>query len=120
MPTFEPPTADVVPRTHVDSDSVGAALFGHYRPLPRGVTVLKMTDGSYVSVQTPTQTQIEAPAVDIIYFGGHVYEVDDVEASALQAAGFTVQGLGPPPPPPLVIDDLVGTIDDLVGTINNL
>lgn len=58
------------------------------KSLPTGLTVLKSPLGSYTQLEHPTPEQIDAATV--CYLGGHVYEVDDVEAAALTAAGYTV------------------------------
>lgn len=88
MPTFQPPVAYDVPRVLPDSKGPGYWLMRHYSPLPRGRTVLKAADGTYTTVDNPTQLQVLAAAV--AYLGGHVYEVTTEEAAALTAAGYTV------------------------------
>jgi hypothetical protein len=60
-------------------------LFGHYRPLARGRSVLKLA-GSYVTIDTPTQAQLDAATE--AYLGGHLHVVTQVVADALTAAGY--------------------------------
>lgn len=66
-----------------------------YRPFNRvkinvALTVLK-TGSSYVTVEQPTAEQVDA--ADIAYIGGRDWVVDDAEAAALTAAGYTVEAL---------------------------
>jgi hypothetical protein len=61
-------------------------LFGHYRPLPRGRSVLKL-GGVYRTVDTPTQLELDAATE--AYLGGHIYTVSQAVADALAAAGYT-------------------------------
>lgn len=77
-----------VPRVLPDTRGPARSLFRHYSPLPRGRTVLKSADGTYTTVDNPTQLQVLEAAV--AYLGGHCYEVDAAEAAALTAAGYTV------------------------------
>lgn len=88
MPTFEPPVAYDLPRVLPGSRGPGYWLFRHFSPLPRGRTVLKSADGTYRTVDNPTQLEVLEAAV--AYLGGHVYDVDAAEAAALTAAGYTV------------------------------
>lgn len=53
-----------------------------------GMTVLKWPDGSYQTVENVSDDQIEQAS--IAYLGGHEYNVDEVEAAALAAAGYEV------------------------------
>lgn len=54
--------------------------------------MLKAHDGSYRTVDYPTQDEIAASAA--VYLGGHIYEVSADEASALTNAGYTVEEVG--------------------------
>ena len=56
-----------------------------------GLTVLKDSGGSYRTVETSTDEEIKNAAV--AYIGGHTYQVDSTEMSALRAAGYTVNPL---------------------------
>lgn len=63
-----------------------------YRPFNRvkglvGLTVLK-NGSSYVTVENPSNEDIQNATA--AYLGGHEYEVDAMEASALTAAGYEV------------------------------
>ena len=53
-----------------------------------GLTVLKQSDGSFVTVEVPTNEQVEAAAA--VYAGGHIHQVSLAEADALTAAGYEV------------------------------
>lgn len=84
MSTFTPPVvfdrARVVARRHP-----GNALMRHYTPLPRGVNVYLLFDG------TVTTTQPYDPQNTIVrrtFFGGHLEPVTDEEAALLTAAGY--------------------------------
>ena len=61
-------------------------LFSRYR-LSRGITVLK-SGGTYAQVRYPTTDQLAA--ADVAYLGGSTTEVDSVEASALNDAGYGI------------------------------
>lgn len=78
--TFTPPSV----RRHADTR---IAPFDQM-PMDFGQSVLKSPGGSYTTVASPTPEQIDAAAV--VYLGGRTYLVDDTEASALTAAGYTV------------------------------
>ena len=53
-----------------------------------GLTVLKQPDGSFVTVEAPTNEQLAAAAA--VYAGGHIHQVSLAEADALTAAGYEV------------------------------
>ena len=53
-----------------------------------GLTVLKQSDGSFVTVEVPTNEQLAAAAA--VYAGGHIHQVSLEEADALTAAGYEV------------------------------
>ena len=57
-----------------------------YGPQPVGKSVLKNADGSYTAKFNPTID--ECAAAEIVYLGGHVYEVDSDEATDLTNAGY--------------------------------
>jgi hypothetical protein len=86
MPTFTPPTLEDVPRWGPDTTEAEKAWLRHTRALPAGLTVLKKA-GVYTQHRTPDPALVAA--ADVVYVGGHVYQVDDAEAAALQAAGYT-------------------------------
>ena len=86
--TFEPPIAYDLPPTLPDPRpryiNAHARWKGGQR---RGRTVLKIA-GTYSLVDTPTVDQTNS--ADAVYMGGHIYTVDQTEADALSAAGYTV------------------------------
>ncbi len=91
MPTFTPPTSNLVPAT-IPRGQKGFVqrayqLFRFYGPFARGVAVLKIggTYGNYVS---PTQDQIDSATE--VYLGGHSYTVTEAVKTALENAGYTV------------------------------
>ena len=80
MPRFTPPTTtygNVEPKSRVE--------MWFCQNISRGLTVLKK-DGVYTTVDFPYQGDCDD--ADICYLGGHVYYVDDVEATALASAGY--------------------------------
>ena len=88
--TFHPPVAMDLPSVAHPSEPtqnrLNYRLFRHYGPRgPRGRTVIK-ANGTYTTVDYPTQDQLDA--ADIVYLGGHVYTVDADEAAELIAAGY--------------------------------
>lgn len=88
-PIFQPPYADTLPPTVKGLPGNGAAfmLLRHFKSRARGRSVLKV-DGVYVTVDDPSQDQIDAATE--AYIGGHVYTVTQSVADALTAAGYTV------------------------------
>lgn len=79
MPTFTPPTVDEAPA------GKGRLLYRY--KLKRGISVLK--NGSvYSLVRTPSLD--ECNLADIVYLGGHQYEVTLSEKAALIAAGIGI------------------------------
>jgi hypothetical protein len=95
LPTFSPPTADTVPPFLPTTRGPARRLMRHYKARARGRSVLK-TAGVYATVDTPSQTQIDAATE--YYAGGHVYTVTQAVADALAAAGYTT-GADPAAPP---------------------
>lgn len=91
---FQPPVNADVPSTYVARDTyapvprVATRLFRYYKRRAVGSSVLKHHDGTYEVLSYPTGSQIAAAAA--YYEGGHIHPVDDEEAAALRAAGFTV------------------------------
>lgn len=91
MPTFSPPSFATGETDAPGMDAAARALFGHFASHRRGFTVRKV-NGSYVQ---STETYLDdILAADVVYLGGHVYEVSDAEADDLVAAGYTVSGVG--------------------------
>lgn len=80
MATFTPPTVQEGP-------AGGGPLFWRYK-LQRGETVIKRTDGSYVTVRFPDQGTLSDPTVATYYLGGYSYTITSTEAAALTAAGY--------------------------------
>ena len=58
--------------------------------LTRAVSVLKI-EGEYYEMRYPSQDEIAE--AQVVYYGGHEYYVDDVEAADLVAAGYEVVAL---------------------------
>lgn len=90
-PVFSPPTVDDGPavdfdKKEMEENPLGYRLFRHSRGRTRGRTVLKAADGTYTTVDTPTQDQVDAAAV--AYMGGRVYQITAAEAASLTAAGY--------------------------------
>ena len=114
MPFFEPPIVYDNP-PFLPTTKGRVLTYARHRALqPRGRTVLKISPPGdtvryplltlfpdvdvfpqevsdppiYITVDGPTVDQVNAAT--IAYLGGHIYYVDDTEAAALTAAGFTV------------------------------
>lgn len=64
----------------------GNWLFARYT-LPRGITVLKI-DGMYYEMRYPTQDDMAI--AEVVYQGGHEYNVSAEEAAELEGAGYEV------------------------------
>lgn len=56
--------------------------------LSRGITVLKLSGGSYIQVRYPAQTELEDEDIMAVYMGGHRHAVSAAEAAALTLAGY--------------------------------
>jgi hypothetical protein len=79
LPTFKPPTVDEGP-------AGGGPLFYRYK-ISRGDSILE-TSGTYTRVRTPSLDEyLEA---DIVYLGGHEYEVSEETKTELLNAGIGV------------------------------
>ncbi len=81
---FLPPTAYVRPMA-VNPRHPGYSLFKHYRPIEVGTNVWLLPGG----VVTTNEPDPNAEIVRVFH-GGHQHLVDDVEAAALTAAGYTL------------------------------
>ena len=115
---FQPPTVDANPRFTDGSTALQRGLFKFYKPLPRGINVFLLADGSFVqdtptaenensSVPYPifnaqnlvsrswnpfTLTEVDTPVrnpVVKVYYGGHVTQISVQEAAALTSAGYS-------------------------------
>ena len=82
MPTFTPPTVADVPAVY-PQDRDNQHPWSYFSPGLRGITVFKLTNGSYTQEQPADQTTIA-----IWYHGGHVHTVSTAEAALLTAAGY--------------------------------
>lgn len=90
MPTFTPPADRSTARTLADDQtSRGYRLMRHFPPIPCGRNVfLVMRDDTLVATDVQPLNLSDALRT---FYGGHVdYEVNDVEAAALVAAGYEV------------------------------
>jgi hypothetical protein len=77
--TFTPPT-------YLAAQQGSGILFSRYK-IPRGLSVIKR-GSSYETTETPSvDVWLEA---DMVYQGGHIYEVTAEEAALLVAAGYDV------------------------------
>lgn len=85
MPLFTPPTEPEIPLHDPDDRRKVNALLRHYKPLEKGVTVLK-SGGVWARAPYPTINQLRD--ADKALLGGHVHEITDAEATELTAAGF--------------------------------
>lgn len=78
--TFTPPTYTLKPVN-------AGPLLSRYQ-FPQAYSVIKR-GATYEQVITPSIEQFADPTVDLIYQGGHIYEVSDDEAALLIAAGYS-------------------------------
>jgi hypothetical protein len=86
MPSiFMPPVVFDNPTVLPETRGLPRLLFRHYRPRPRGRTVLKI-GGTYRTVDTPYGDLVDTATE--VYLGGHEYVVSDTVAAALTAAGY--------------------------------
>lgn len=98
MPIFYPPTADTTMNYRPDADAIAKAHGRHFKLRACGRSVLKIAD-VYYTIDVPTMDQINSCDRDssgalIWYQGGHgPYEISEAEASDLEAAGYTVDGV---------------------------
>lgn len=83
MPTFTPPTDELVRWADPFDTSIEHRLFRYLRPGERGRNVFKLLDNSYTENQPG-----DMATVAITYYGGHVHTVSDAEAASLTAAGY--------------------------------
>lgn len=94
--TFSPPTLDRTPAVLPDTRGVQYALWRHVRPMAQGLNLFKMSDGTYLLDQQPSNLSNPDPVradwdVNVpvfTYYGGHIYTISDAEAAALTAAGY--------------------------------
>lgn len=90
MPTFTPPLAEngslgdgCLPGSRCER------LWKFYDAQPRGVNIMKYTDGTYETTDSyPFVIDGVGKVVAIAYTGGHAYTVTTAEAAALTAAGY--------------------------------
>lgn len=86
-PVFVPPTVEDCPYVNAETPPLARALFRHYGAMQRGRSVVRIA-GQYLTVDTPDQLTLGLATE--VYLGGHEYEVSEVVAAALTAAGYTV------------------------------
>jgi hypothetical protein len=82
MAKFEPPTNDEVVYADYFNRTIETRLFSRVVPSPRGVNIWKLNDGSYTEFEP-----LEGEFV-FVYYGGHIYDVDDLEVASLTGAGY--------------------------------
>ncbi len=83
MPTFNPPTDELVRFADPFDTSIEHRLFRYLHPMERGRNVYKLTDDSYTENQPGDMS-----TVAFTYHGGHVHTVSNAEAASLTAAGY--------------------------------
>lgn len=82
---FSPPSFATGENVAPGMDEVSRRLFGHFAAHRRGYTVRKVGDTYIQGTEVYSDDQNSA---DVLYLGGHTYEVSDDEAAALTAAGY--------------------------------
>jgi hypothetical protein len=90
MPTFTPPLADNGSLGDgAPPGSRSERFWSFYAAPPRGLNVMKYTDGTYETTDSyPYVIDGVGKVVAIAYTGGHSYTVTVAEAAALTAAGY--------------------------------
>lgn len=83
MPTFSPPTENVVHYGDYSQGGLQLRLWRFFRPEARGINVYLLDDGTYTEVD-----QRDTGQVVKVYLGGHVIDITDDEAASLTAAGY--------------------------------
>jgi hypothetical protein len=83
VPTFIPPTDDVVHYGDMSRGGLQRRLWRFFNPEARGRNVYRLTDGTFTEVD-----QRDTGQVSKIYEGGHVHTVTAAEAAELTAAGY--------------------------------
>lgn len=88
MPTFTPPTWNVVPPVLPETHGPQRRLFSYYGPWPRGRSVL-FVGGHYVIHDNPSTDDLAGLVEGLTWFqGGRRYTVDNAIAALLNADGF--------------------------------
>lgn len=90
MPTFTPPLADNGSLGDGARPGSRSERFWSFYPAqPRGVNILKYSDGTYETTDAyPYIVDGVGRTVSVAYTGGHSYVVSTAEAAALTAAGY--------------------------------
>jgi hypothetical protein len=83
MPTFNPPTDELVRWADPFNTSIEHRLFRYLHPGNRGRNVYQLTNNSFTENQPGDMTTVK-----LTYHGGHVHTITAAEASALTAAGY--------------------------------
>lgn len=91
MPSFSPPTDDVVPPLLPSTSGTARRLLRHFSSNPRGRNVYYLSDGT-ITETDPDGTTVTWDDVETVWWGGHAaVEVTAAEQTALEAAGYTVE-----------------------------
>ena len=69
----------------VEEGPIGSHRLWQFYRLERGITVFRI-DGNYYETQSVSQEEMDM--ADVVYLGGHEYEVSDEEADNLIDAGY--------------------------------
>lgn len=64
---------------------IGAHRLWWFYRLDRGISIVKTSEGYY---ETRSVSQEEMDTAEVVYLGGHEYEVSDAEAAELTTAGY--------------------------------
>jgi uncharacterized lipoprotein YmbA len=83
MPTFIPPTDNLVRWADPFDQSIEHRLFRFLSPGARGRNVYKLTDDTFTENQPSDMSTVAK-----LYHGGHTHTVTAAEASALTDAGY--------------------------------
>lgn len=82
MATFQTPTRDEVVFADFFNRTAETSLFSRVVPSARGINIWKLFDGTY------TELEPAFGLFEFVYYGGHIYEINDAEVAALTAAGY--------------------------------
>jgi hypothetical protein len=106
MATFEPPSRVLVPVVTPNVPKEQQRPFAYFKPsIPRGINVWINTFNEVTEIQPPlwlerTVTDADGnkisvtPGVKKVYYGGHIYTINDDEKRILTEAGYGANIVG--------------------------
>jgi len=100
LPTFTPPTDNIVPTVDLDErdrrrNPLGNALMRHFARGPRGRNVFLLTNNTVTEQQPANWVDANTGSTNAgevntlkTWYGGHSHPITDAEATILTAAGY--------------------------------